>query len=483
MEETAQTIIPDSCPDVTEVIFPGGWVCLRSKDLTEGRLTVSAGVTLTALAIPEGREEPEPLEVYVPVTQVFENEAIESGMRCCAMVEIRRVDAHLVNPRKVMFRVTLAITASVYAPVREEHPKALVSGGVELLEQTMPLRLITGMGEKSYGVEDILPLGETAGEGIIVDRKIELRHTDTHLTGTRAIFKGEAEITLGMLSGGGEVQRTRGVLPFSQYIDLGDNEEKDEVMLHSALTGVDLERTSEGGLNVSLQILTQAKVWGNREIGYYGDGYAISGVLTPEFRDTTYESLLDRQYMTAAVSGEIPGFGGEVLLIRMLPQEYTVNRDGELAECILPVVVQVLMKEENGLSSRNIRLELSCTTRAFRACDIAVSAEQLTAQILPNGGGKEVQVTGTLCLTCLSKSKITEILGGELTEEEQTGEMPGLVIRRATPEDSLWSLAKRYKTSVGAISAANGLKEEILPGDLILIPRQSLSVLRDSSAS
>jgi len=187
--------------------------------------------------------------------------------------------------------------------------------------------------------------------------------------------------------------------------------------------------------------------------------------------------------MTAAASGEIPGFGGEVLLIRMLPQEYTVSRNGEVVECVLPVVTQVLMKEDTGYGSRNLRLELSCSTRASSSCDITVSADQLTAQILPSAGGKEVQVTGTLCLTCLSTSGISEIVDGELMEEEERGEMPGLVIRRAAPEDSLWSLAKRYRTSMAAISAANGLKEEILPGDLILIPRQSLSVLRDSSAS
>ena len=73
------------------------------------------------------------------------------------------------------------------------------------------------------------------------------------------------------------------ILPFSQYIDLGDCGEEDELQLTSCLTGADVEPTIEGsGVNVTLQLLTMAKVWSRRELRYLADAYSLNGALTPE---------------------------------------------------------------------------------------------------------------------------------------------------------------------------------------------------------
>ena len=44
-EETAEAIIPDSCPDITEILYTGGTCFLRGRELSEGGATVSVGVS------------------------------------------------------------------------------------------------------------------------------------------------------------------------------------------------------------------------------------------------------------------------------------------------------------------------------------------------------------------------------------------------------------------------------------------------------
>ena len=94
------------------------------------------------------------------------------------------------------------------------------------------------------------------------------------------MLKGEAELRFLCFDGEGQCRAGTAVLPFSQYIDLGDCEDQDELQLWSCLTGLDAEPSVDGtGVNVTIQILTAAKVWGRREIPYTADLYSTMEIL------------------------------------------------------------------------------------------------------------------------------------------------------------------------------------------------------------
>ena len=60
----------------------------------------------------------------------------------------------------------------------------------------------------------------------------------------------------------------------------------------------------------------------------------------------------------------------------------------------------------------------------------------------------------------------------EPVPEPEPGRRPSLVLCRPKKGESLWELAKRYRTDEQAICAANGLEQETpLPSGLLLIPR------------
>ena len=44
-EEAAETVIPDTMPDVERVLCAGGTAIIRSKEVQEGRVSLTAGVS------------------------------------------------------------------------------------------------------------------------------------------------------------------------------------------------------------------------------------------------------------------------------------------------------------------------------------------------------------------------------------------------------------------------------------------------------
>ncbi len=469
-EETAEAIIPDSCPDITEILYTGGTCFLRGRELSEGGATVSVGVSAMVLTKPQGRDRPEVVEVYLPMTLHLEHSALRPGLISCAQAELRRVDSHMVNPRKVLVRATVAVTLQVYEDCREEHPTASALPGIQLLECREPVKLLTTMGEKNYTVEDSVGLTPEGTGTVLADYQVDIRHTDARLTGTRAVLKGNIYITVLYLTDQGTLKSGQAQLPFSQYIDLGDCQETDELQLTSCLTGADVELNSEGGLNVTLQMLSRAEVWAKREVRYLADLYAVGGEAQLERQNGTYESLLDRQYFPVVGRAALPGADGETPALRCCPGELSHVRTGETTEFTLPVSVQVISGQNGELRGGTVRVSLQCATQAAPGCRFSGEITGLTATASPSGEGLDIKVSGTLCISTYGTTEITEIIGGEVTQQAPQGNGPGLIIRRSGPGETLWTIAKQYGTTMDAIRQANGLDGEPEENTLLLIP-------------
>ena len=67
VEQAAETVVPDTMPDVERILCADGIVIIRSKEVNEGRVNVSAGVAATVVYAPEGGGKPLSINAVVPV--------------------------------------------------------------------------------------------------------------------------------------------------------------------------------------------------------------------------------------------------------------------------------------------------------------------------------------------------------------------------------------------------------------------------------
>ena len=473
-EETAESIIPDRIPDVTEVLYTEGMAFLRNKEITDGTVSVSGGVSTAVLVKPEGRQDVESMEVYIPISIRLESPAVKSGMHVSAELELRRLDAHMVNPRKVLVRAAVTVSVSVWEPCREEHPVEAVSGQAEVLTRKEPVKLLTAMGEKTYTAEDTVRLNTENEAARLVFCGVDVHHTDTRLTGTRAVFRGSIALKALYLDGDGRLGTGTAELPFSQYVDLGECSEQDELQLNTTVTGADISLTSDGGLDVCLQMRSCGQVWGQRQMEYIGDLYSLQGTEELMREQKEYESLLDRQIFVPSVRGSLPVGGRRVLRCFPLAGEPSHVRAGEFAEFTVPVTVQVLTEEDGHLQSGSLRLNLEFRTQAAQGCRFAVSVEELQAAAASVGGQVEVSLSASVNLCTFASSEISEIVGAEIGEGESGEKGPGLILRAAKPGEDVWSVAKQYRTTRDAIIEANGLTGGLPETGMLLIPLERL---------
>lgn len=113
-ELTAEVIVPDSCADADRVVDAFGTLLVRAEECTAGSASVSGEVQAGILFVTEdGRLER--LETVIPFSARRGWEGEQSDCRLQCVCRLCSVDARLVHSRKLLVRVGVSCTLTVYA--------------------------------------------------------------------------------------------------------------------------------------------------------------------------------------------------------------------------------------------------------------------------------------------------------------------------------------------------------------------------------
>ena len=154
-EETAETIVPDYCPDIARIIDGEGRVFLHRREVSGGRAEVSGVVRVTLLYVPEGEGGIRSLVFSLP----FSAQADGMGDAVCllAEAELESLENRLTNPRKVFTRCRLTIRPRPCrpAPLRfTSDVTAPPEAGLEKRQETQRTGLLAAVAEKDFPFTD-----------------------------------------------------------------------------------------------------------------------------------------------------------------------------------------------------------------------------------------------------------------------------------------------------------------------------------------
>lgn len=486
-EESAETIVPDYSPDVERIVEVSACLLLRSRTIEDGKLIAEGEAQLTLLYLAEGAQELRSLAYTVPVEA---SERLPDGCEK-ASVEGRvcSVEARLLNPRKLFTRMDVEWRVTPYCretlsvcgeiPAREQY-------AIETLCERHEVSLIRAIGEKDFVFSDelTLPGGREAIRELLCKR-VKLRVTETKSIGSKAILKGVACVSLLYAAPDGSLCSYAEELPFSQILDGVAEEEGGDVLASTVLnlTGCEIHTGSDGdsgdGRTVSVKLLLRAFV-------------VLRETVTIDCITDLYSTAFDLDAQTARIE---LWHEPETLTVTQSVREQLDT--GVEVKCVLgadvcfgaaasrrengrillrvPANLSVLYQDDAGVPRAAAR-HIEITAEAAMDGDVqvgAVCAGDIAANINANGVELRFPADFTIlsatsascvCLTALSAEK----------SDAAAADAPSLVLRSLGEGETLWDVAKQYRTTIEEILSANELSGSaaLEAGEMLLIPRK-----------
>lgn len=242
-ELTAEVIVPDSCADADRVVDAFGTLLVRAEECTAGSASVSGEVQAGILFVTEdGRLER--LETVIPFSARRGWEGEQSDCRLQCVCRLCSVDARLVHSRKLLVRVGVSCTLTVYAAfTRTLH--RLSGAGTDAASsgaKRLPLRLPRGLGEKSFSLNEEIEIPASKPP---VERLLKcvyaLDTAERKTIGNKAVFKGRLTVHILYEAPDGSLQRQETELPFSQFAELEQDLDEGDLTVFLALTSAETE--------------------------------------------------------------------------------------------------------------------------------------------------------------------------------------------------------------------------------------------------
>lgn len=474
-EETRDAVVPDTMPDIAEVLCCVGNLLIRSKDVSAGRVRVEANVQANILYKGEDGAFCA-VDVTVPIFISVEDEAVADGSMASAELKLINLEARTLNPRKVLVRAEINACVNVY-----EGGKLCVTEGAEedrhihARVTEREISLVTAITEKTFALADEMSM-PPAAEGVKepMCAGCECSVDEVKCVGTKLIVKGRVKSRLVMINASGEICRLEPVTDFSQIIELGS--EAGEGLYHVWLIPSGfycrVSEENEGRLSFEYHLVAQLIGYGSVRVKFMDDAYSNSYELDCAYEEKTLERVsslgIFRESQRQLFETARPV--SEVLYSSYNVGIPSFNRE----KMLLPLCFTAVCSAGDDVWCERRSLSLSFRLPE-RDCEFWLkSAEMSEFVVLPVPGGLEARMEDVAEICCRQSGAHRCVASVSYDENAalDLSDKPSLVLLRPKSGDELWDIARENCSSVEAILAVNGIdgaSEAV--GRLIIIPK------------
>ena len=490
--------VPDSKRDVQRLVVSDGKVKIDEVKPVENYIRVSGKLEFQILYVGEGFEPSLcSLEGKIP----FEEMVYAEDMSGTYEVKNTRVEmqATMIHSRKLRIRAMVELELESEKQKIEDVPTD-IECGTSLYKKKKPLDLLKLYTSKrdTYRIKEEITLPgtkETIGNMLWTD--IANRKMHTKLSVDELQISGELLVFCFYESPEGKIDWIEQIVPYQGRVECYGADGSMYHQVHANLEDVTADiRMDEDGevrvIGIEGTLKLSIAIYEEEHLDVLEDVYSLEKQCKLEKKEVCYEQLILQNHSKCKVTERLmlPELKNDILQICHSSGEVQVDHvevtdQGIIVEGVLHIsFLYVKASDEvpfdtwQGMVPFSFLIECMDVSAQMHY-HISSILEQLSIGLL---GGDEVEVKAVLAFHCFfRKAERTEMIADLKLEPIDMGEVekrPGVIGYIVKDGDDLWSLAKRFNTTMEGICQVNELPDEKLKvGDRILIFKENMSIL------
>ena len=480
-------LVPDVKPDLLSILSMSGNAYLSEQEIQaeqgeSGNIRVTGEVSIHTIYIPQKEENKDPIAVIQSRLPFKKDWPISASPISYTSIrpEIEKIEYTVINERKFRAKITVKLFMKEYA---EKHLKlfdSLRNEKLELLKETVSISHIAARKEDSIEISEDLHLKD----GSLRPSKIlntDIRIVENHRQVTEEKIVINANLWVDVLYAGEDVEegeiyeRTaffQGKTDFTQFI-LIDKEKEisgSRVTFNDQDLEVKITEGTEDGFSISGNIHTSVELLRNIEKEIVSDLYHNTKDTTYDCSEEKVEAILgnSRSETTAREIFHIPekyGNAEKILYINGMIKEKKSRFEGGkvIVEGIL--TGEILCLSEENRKPFAVRQDLpfrSSLELPHNRDNVKIESNVEIRELwFDKINDKQVEVNASLQIeaTAIEEKNIKLIKNPCFVENDSNKRPSSMVIYIARKEDSLWNIAKKYKTGVDTIRKINQMQD------------------------
>ena len=476
-------LVPDTKPDVMKIIGVEAVPFVGSADVIDGGIRVTGEVTYYILYRSMDKDKTKGISMTYPFSKTINVPDAKKDMNARVTVSTRNVIYSLPNERKVSIKTELVFKYVV----RQMGDIELIQNmkeGIDIETQNAKDNFYNVINVKQEVLdtkEDInLPEG-TSKIGEILQVSSNISNTDYKVSYNKILVKGDINLELLYLEEGdtNNIFTFNTSVPFTGMIEFDNIKENYNFDIKYSLRNLEITLGENGMLSVSAEVLADAIMFEEKEVDYVSDFYSTTSNLNYDKSDVAVIKNKETINKDINIKESIgtTDINNKLLSSRIETEHLNTKVSGSnlYIDGPLKVVVTFVNKDTNLVDSKTYDVLVNTMIPLSKEVDeknVDVNIKVISKNIMVQNGNVEADINLAFVVDVENIDKVT-IIGTIEEEDMDPNSFDSMYMYIVKKGDTLWDIAKKYKTTVDKIANTNNIVDEnkIDIGQKILIIR------------
>lgn len=487
-------IVPDVKPDIIKVLCVDGDIIVNNNEVQQDKAMVEGMVNFKIIYISSDLDRPvRVLNASLPFKEPIDIAGTRAGMSPEIDVSVLNTEFEILNERKILVKAIAQVSVRITNAVEVTLVTDVMGDDMQKLKENIKICAYIGEGSEKCIAKEVVELPESKPpifEILRTDTKVS---KSVKISDDKVIVTGEINVSTLYAAEDEErsLQTVDCQVPFTQFIDIMGIHE--DAMCDAGITikdvyvrVVDDEAGDAKGLEyeIAAEIDVKGFEWSEKEVIL--DTYSPLCRVEMESKEVMVSQLVNQSSSQVVVKNT---FGLEekediTQIYGMFCKPYvpnTVIMDDKVSlEGVVDSWILYGVGEENNIQCCKQEIPYSAAieikgAKADMMGQAKLEVEHSGFNLLP-GGEVEVRVVLDVSTKLYKDSKLKLInkIDSMSVDEQKVEVQPSITIYYVQPGDTLWSVGKRFNTTVEELIKLNEITnpDELYPGQQVLIQKK-----------
>ncbi|MBQ7096950.1 MAG: DUF3794 domain-containing protein [Clostridia bacterium] len=478
-------IVPDIKPDVLKVLRSSCEAAITEKSVQTDKVHLGGTIRIDILYIPDGNVigKVKSISTVHPFNHTIDVKGAKPGMNLIADAECELPEHTLVNSRKLNLRTVVGMNIKVTAETEIDIATA-VDSAEPIQTRCEHLKIFNSCceAERDFSVRERLDVPSGKPDlGEVLKLSVKPVSEELRLLDNKAIIKGELLVSTLYCDNGEEstVHCMEHSVPFTEILEIDGIRENMDGEIDYCVKDVSCEICcdTDGDKRIlSIEIMLCAIVRATEviECDALCDAYSLKGELSTRTAQYNLEQLISNAsaQITEKEQISVPDYLPELHQIfdcSTIPniENITTEKDSATVNGYITCNILYMSSDtENPVSGFTHIIPFShrfdiAGINENTVCDAKADTEH-TSYTISGGRSIEVRPSISLTLKAVSPQHCEFINQVECDDEAQVPQIPSVVVYFIRPGDTLWDIAKRFRTTPEQLLENNNVDPENL---------------------
>ncbi|PKM94824.1 MAG: hypothetical protein CVU84_07825 [Firmicutes bacterium HGW-Firmicutes-1] len=491
--------VPDIKPDMDRILQTNAQVSIVKEELLQDRIILQGDLKVNILYIPLNDKKPiHSLEVVFPFEETINADGLSARDHINISSNVEDLVVHMLNSRKVNVKSISQLKMDVHEK-KEVYITSDIEGSKDVekkINQVVACQLKESR-KDSYKIKDevAIPSGKPNMMEVLW-HETTIQNRDFRLVDGKLNLKGTIHLATLYASEASEnnIEFVEHDLTFNGLLDCPGSKENmindvqmkivdDKILIRPDLDG------EERVLSVEVDTRVDIKVYDEEQSNVLGDVYSLEKDLMIKKEPIAYQKLLCKNQSQTNIKETvlIDDISKEILQIyyasgncaieNMMLADEKINIEGVLfckimyiaADDHMPInIFEIPVPFEHQIDIKGLK--------SSSVVNITPSVNYIGCTMV---GGKEIEIKSTVQMNTIvfeeNSVDIITAIDEKTIDMKAFQNIPGIVGYIVKDKESLWDIAKKYRTTIQNIKKANSLEDDIIgKGDKLIIVKELL---------